>query len=704
MADRTELDRTVDIVSAAATREAFTAAGRQFPDPLLDSYSLAAAALDQSAREPDPEVERDLTPGDAIAVSSGIFTRRLLRVGRWWDELSGPVVAGEGAAARAILPRNRGAVEVRGRRGRRLQEPGAVPEPADVLTADIPDLPWRRQVTWSLRRQRRTVIGLVALSLLGGLAGLLLPLATAALFSYALPSGNVVTVAAVLVTFALGSVGAAAVLLSRNLNVLRLRDISDSILATGVMAHTLRLPLTFFRRMTTGDLLNRLLAVEQGRALVDDGVPTLILTAAFSIANLFILIAINPGLALLVTVVIGLVVAATLFTQVRARRSLTELLQSRADSDSALLAIVASIVPIRVAGAEERALGFWAARQARAVDAMSVRVRRLAAQAPLLVAGPLVVNLVLVLVVVALGTAVIPLTAFMTAYAAVVQLTIAMSLLTQNLVHLWELGPSYERMAPLVTALPERPHAARRPGPLAGAVTLTDVTFGYESGRPPLFEGLNLAVTPGEFVAIVGPSGSGKSTLLRLILGFESPWRGVVTVDGKDLADLDVTAVRRQIGTVLQSAAPFGDTVRDCIRGPLTLSDDDVRAVLAACGLPELAEAPAGLDTVVGPRGSSLSGGQRQRLMIARALACRPRMLLFDEATSALDNVTQEIVMREVLARAVTRIVVAHRLSTVERADRVIVVADGRIVESGAPGDLRSAGGTFARLVARQEL
>ena len=705
MADSEFLDQAVSSISTAATPDHVAHAGERFADPLVDAYSVAAASIGEGVRPSDPEVERDLPPGDAVAAASGLLTRPLVRLGRWWQELPGPVVSGSGEDAFAVLPRNRGATVVRNRRTSRFTRRTPLPAPSDVIVPPLPDVPWTRQLGWSLRRQRPTTVVMVLLSLVGGLAGLLLPLATAALFSYALPSGRVTTVAAIVGAFALGSVGGAAILLARNLNLLRLRDISDSMISTGVMARVLRLPVSYFRRTPIGDTLNRLLTVEQARALVDDGVPALILTSAFGVVNLGILLAISPLLAAGAAVMIGIVVSATLHTQIRARRSLTRLLQARSDSDTGLMALVESLVPIRVAGAEDRALERWSRLQSNALDALAVRLTRLDAQAPLLAAGPLLVTLVLVLSVVVLGSAVLPLAAFMTAYAAVVQLTVAMTMLTQNLVHLWELGPSYERLSPLASAPVERSQEARSPGPLRGAIALTDVVFGYVRDRPPLFDGLSLAIEPGEFVALVGPSGGGKSTVLRLLLGFESPWSGVVTVDGKDLASLDVAAVRRQIGTVLQSSAPFGHTIRECICGPLSLSDDEVWQALDAAGLQRVVSSlPGGLDAVLEQRGGTLSGGQRQRLMIARALAARPRVLIFDEATSALDNVTQEIVMRQVLAAPMTRIAVAHRLSTVERADRILVVSDGRIIESGTPRELRAADGAFARLAERQEI
>jgi ABC-type bacteriocin/lantibiotic exporter with double-glycine peptidase domain len=320
---------------------------------------------------------------------------------------------------------------------------------------------------------------------------------------------------------------------------------------------------------------------------------------------------------------------------------------------------------------------------------------------PVLFAAPIFMNLILVLTVVA-GQGSFTAWAFMGAYVAVAQLTIAMGLLAQNLNTLVELGPVLERVVPITSTAVERPGPARAPGPLQGRIQLTDIVFGYDPDQPPLLDGVNITIEPGEFVAVVGPSGSGKSTVMRLILGFETPWSGVVSFDGQDLADLDVAAVRRQMGTVLQTSMPFGTTYRECICGPLQIDDERLWQVIAESGLESEVRA-RGLDVPIGDRGGAISGGQRQRLMIARALASDPRIILLDEATSALDNVTQGIVMRSILGQSVTRVAIAHRLTTVERADRIIVVSGGQIVEEGAPADLLASGGHFARLAARQE-
>lgn len=696
-------DDAVDTMAAAATPHERLARAPRFPSPLLDAYSIALATIGLKVRAPDPRVERQLAPSDAIAAASGVMIAPAPHGGRWWGSLPGPAVTSTGEAASAILPRGSGAVAVAGGTRTRTRLRGSEGAHGTVVvTGPLPPrASWRGLIRWSLGERRSQVGTLVMLSVVAGAIGLLLPLATSALFGLAVPSGDAGLAAGILLAFALGSVGGALLVVARNIMLTRLRDSSDERLAPGIMAHLLRLPMSFFRRMPQGEILNRTLSVETARETVDDGVLALVLTSAFGLVNLIYLLAVDVSLGIAMSLTMGVVVALVALLQLRARRELHVLLEERSESDSNLMAVVDAIVPIRVSGAEARALARWTRFAAPVLTTLGRRVSALAAPQPILVAAPILLNVVVVLAVIA-DRGAFTAAGFMGAYVAVAQLTVALGLLAQNLSTLVELGPTLERMLPITSAAVERPGASRPPGPLAGRIQLTDIVFGYDPSQPPLLDGVSIAIEPGEFVAVVGPSGSGKSTVMRLLLGFETPWSGVVSYDGQDLADLDVAAVRRQMGTVLQASMPFGTTYRECICGPLQIDDEHLWQVIAECGLEPEVRA-RGLDVPIGDRGGAISGGQRQRLMIARALASDPRVILLDEATSALDNVTQEIVMRSILGRPVTRIAIAHRLSTVEQADRILVVAGGRVVEEGAPGELLASGGHFARLAARQE-
>jgi ABC-type bacteriocin/lantibiotic exporter with double-glycine peptidase domain len=242
----------------------------------------------------------------------------------------------------------------------------------------------------------------------------------------------------------------------------------------------------------------------------------------------------------------------------------------------------------------------------------------------------------------------------------------------------------------------------KHPGELQGSIEVVKLGFSYTADQE-IIKNATFSVRPGGFIALVGLSGSGKSTLFRLMLGFEKPSRGSIYYDNQDLADLDVRAVRRQLGVVLQGGRLMTGDIFSNIVGSSQLTIDDAwEAARMVCLEEEIDEMPMGMHTVISEGSSTLSGGQRQRILIARAIVHRPRILFFDEATSALDNRAQAIVSRSVEQLKATRIVIAHRLSTVINADRIIVLQDGGIVQTGSYEELIAQEGPFADLAKRQ--
>ena len=232
---------------------------------------------------------------------------------------------------------------------------------------------------------------------------------------------------------------------------------------------------------------------------------------------------------------------------------------------------------------------------------------------------------------------------------------------------------------------------------------MNHASFRYSSDSPLVLRDVSFTIRPGEFVAFTGTSGSGKSTLIRLLLGFEQPLSGAIYYDGQDFAGLDLQEVRKQMGVVLQSGKLLAGDLLTNIVGNSPLTVEDAWDAARVSGMEEDIKAlPMGMYTMVAEGGKTLSGGQRQRLMIARAVVNRPRILLLDEATSALDNRTQDIVSQALEGMRATRIVVAHRLSTIINADRIFVLDQGVIAESGTYNELLQKNGIFAELAKRQ--
>jgi ABC-type bacteriocin/lantibiotic exporter with double-glycine peptidase domain len=240
-----------------------------------------------------------------------------------------------------------------------------------------------------------------------------------------------------------------------------------------------------------------------------------------------------------------------------------------------------------------------------------------------------------------------------------------------------------------------------QPGSLSGQIKLVDVRFSYPGQASEALSAVNVSVEAGQCVAIVGPSGSGKSTLLQLLLGLRDPDSGVVLFDGKPLERLDLVAVRRQIGAVVQNTRIVPGSILDNIVGSTLFTAKDAERAIAAAGFEEeVSQMPMGVHTYVTDQ--TLSGGQVQKLMIARALVTQPKILVFDEATSALDEVSQAQVVASLEGLKATRLIVAHRLSTIRQADKIYVMQGGRVVQSGSFRDLVAKEGLFREMARRQ--
>jgi ATP-binding cassette subfamily C protein len=266
-----------------------------------------------------------------------------------------------------------------------------------------------------------------------------------------------------------------------------------------------------------------------------------------------------------------------------------------------------------------------------------------------------------------------------------------------------EIAPLMGRLLPILEERSESDPGAESAGQLSGSLSIQGIRFAYSGSADEVLRGVSIEVAAGDFIAIVGASGSGKSTLAQLLLGLRRPTAGKVLFDGKDLAKLDLVSVRRQIGVVGQHARVIPGTMLENIVGATLLSKEDAWIAAEAAGFAEdIREMPMQMSTFVNEH--TLSGGQLQKLLIARALVTQPRILVLDEATSALDEVSQACVSRTLEERKVTRIVIAHRLSTVRAADCIYVLSAGEVVQVGRFDDLASAEGPFRELVRRQLL
>ncbi|MER5307702.1 NHLP bacteriocin export ABC transporter permease/ATPase subunit [Streptomyces sp. NPDC002773] len=672
---------------------------------------ITLADASATGGESDPTDGGRNDPVERLAHASRVRTRTVGLRGRWWRENCGPLLGRrepDGAPV-ALLWRRGGYVAADPGGGReRIDEDNedGFERRAVMFYRPLPEgrLGLARLLRFSLGGTRQDLRGLLLAGLVSVVLGATVPLATGRILGQYVPQGRgdliVVTAVALLAATAVG----AASLLAQNIALLRMEGRIEATLQPAVWDRLLRLPATFFTGRSTGELANAAMGISAVRRMLSGIAPVCLQAGTIGTVNLVLLLVHSVKLALVALALI-LVVAAVLLTlglwQLRHQRRLTEL-GNRLDNQT--FQTLRGLPKLRVAAAESFAYAAWAREFAR-TRVLQQRAGRI--QNALTVLGAVCLPLcTLVMFALLAGPARGAMSAagFLTFSTA---LTMLLSSVTQAIGALLSVAavlPVFEQVVPILKAAPEVRSDAARPGTLTGAVEARGLSYRYSPEGPLVLDGVDLRVRPGEFVAVVGPSGCGKSTLLRLLIGFDRPTEGSVLYDGQDLAALDQTAVRRQCGVVLQNAQPLTGSILECVRGAEDRTLEEVERAVTLAGLADDIRAmPMGLHTMLSDGGATLSGGQRQRLMIAQALVRTPRILFLDEATSALDNETQRQVIEATRALRTTRVVIAHRLSTIMGADRVIAMAEGRVVQDGTPADLLAdTAGLFHSLVRRQ--
>ncbi|HEY9631706.1 MAG TPA: NHLP bacteriocin export ABC transporter permease/ATPase subunit [Coleofasciculaceae cyanobacterium] len=686
--------------------------------PLLVAVGAIAHTLGMAVRPPatseDPSRLRD--PLEAIARASRFQTRQVQLVGRWWTKEYGPLLAyrkdGQPVALlqersdRYLLfdpirldriPVDQALAEEIGNEAYMFYRP--LPE-SIRHTLDI--------MRFALRGYQKDVALIVLIGVVVSLIGMLVPQVMAILINDAIPSGNHALVWQLGLALFAVACSRTALALTQGILSLRIERAADSVLQLGIWDRLLQLPPRFFRPYAIGDLLVRTMAVRQIRSILSYATQQTLLNAMFALLNLGLMLFYSVKLTLvgisitLLTAGVSSISSLVLLRQVRQQ----EALQGKISGLSVQL--ISNVAKLRVAVAEERAFAAWSklfSQQTR----LQVSTQQLGDELDVILEALPTLSSVLIFWFAAAslqttaGQPPFSLGVFLAFSAAYGTFLGGIVSLSSSLTDVLQIVPLWERAQPIFSEKPESDLSQADPGRLIGQMQLDHVTFRYREDGPLILDDVCLSAAPGEFVAIVGPSGSGKSTLLRILLKFEHPLSGTVYYDGQDLAGLDIGAVRRQLGVVLQNGRIGAGSIFDNITGGALVSLDEVWEAAEMAGFAEdVRQMPMEMHTVVSEGGMNLSGGQRQRLLIARAIVLKPQIILLDEATSALDNRTQAIVAHSLECLNTTRIVIAHRLSTIRNADRIYVMEAGRVVQNGKFDELLTQEGLFARLVARQ--
>jgi len=543
---------------------------------------------------------------------------------------------------------------------------------------------------------------LMACGVLGGLLGLFTPYATGLLIDTVIPNANsdeLMQLVLLLITTALGI---AAFQLTSSLAMQRIQGRLSNASQPAIIDRLLHLPTAFFRQYSAGDLAQRAFAIDSILTVLTGTLQSALLSWVFGIFSWVYLFIINVELALLASaiVLVALLVSTAIDLWSLSRERQMYALQGHIASR--VLQLLNGISKLRSCGAEQRAFALWA-KSFTEQKQLDYKISSIANMQTVFDSAYTVVASLLIFSAIAFlqpGLDTGTFMAFNAAFAQFFAATLAVgSALTASL----SIIPLYERAKPILNALPEQNPSQTAPGELQGTIDISHVTFRYNEDGPAILDDISINIKAGEFIAFVGPSGSGKSTLFRLLLGFELPESGAIYYNQQDLAGLDIGAVRRQLGVVLQNGKLMPGDIFTNIIGSSPLTLDDAWEAARMAGFDEDIKAmPMGMHTVIAEGAGTISGGQKQRLMIARAIVKKPRILLFDEATSALDNRTQATVAHSIENLNATRIVIAHRLSTVIKADRIFVIVAGQVLETGNYEELMAKNGHFAELARRQ--
>lgn len=634
----------------------------------------------------------------------GVRTRPV-RLEPGWHRHGGPaLLAADGPDVVAVLPRRGGYVVVDPSTGtaRRVGTDlvGRLSGTAHAVYRPLPPGGHDRRslARFALGGAHRDIAGFLGAGLAFGLLSLLVPMSVGTLVPTLLGGGGgQLWWIGLLIATATATAG--LVLYVRNALTIRLQSRIQAELEPAIWGRLLEHEIGFFRQYTTGEIVQRGNAIAQIRGAVSEVVVGAVLGVVFSLTGLVVVVVVTPVVGCTLVAVLAAVCGALALLTRRQERHESVVQDSFGEVYGTLYALLLGIDKIQAAGREIQALARWAAifRRQKQADAAALREQ---ARASALVAAVQPLLIATVLGAVALLGPSLSVADLVVASVCAGQVAMAMGQLNQVATTAYAVGPALRRLAPIL-AEPVRVCGTRDPGTLRGAVTLDEVGFTHPGAAAPTLDRVSLHAEPGEMVAVVGPSGAGKSTIVRLLLGFEQPSRGEIRYDEHRLADLDLRATRRRLGTVLQHGTLLRGTVFDNVVGAdADLDPEDVWHAAELAGVADdLRSLPMGLQTRVGETGAGFSGGQIQRLLLARALVRRPAVLLLDEATSALDNRTQHEVSERIAALACTRIVVAHRLSTVRVADRIVVLDRGRVRATGTYPELIAHSDLFRRLV-----
>ena len=551
----------------------------------------------------------------------------------------------------------------------------------------------------------------IAVGLFSGLIPLVMPIVTETIFQDIIPILDrqglaTVTQVTMVTSFTMASLG-----IVRTIAVMRITTRIDMATEAALWGRLLTLPTKFFRQYTSGELASRMGGMGVIKGLVSPEFIGSLFGFVFSFWSVFLMCYYSLKLTAVAIAVWFVYAIITAFIYRRVIGFNRELIAANNKEAGMIQQIFAGLAKFKEHGAEKQAYYLWSKVFGETWN-WNLKLRWQGNYNQIIGSvQPFILTMALYYIAVygmnevgANGQTVqgIGYAQFIAFQAAFTSFNGTLNGIVPLVGQYFAIQPQIENFRPILKEVPESFGEKPDAGILSGAIEVSHLTFGYKEGHDVLHD-VNFKISAGENVAIVGRSGCGKSTLVRLLIGFETPKKGAIYYDGQDLSELNMPSVRTQMGVVLQNGQLMQGDIFTNIIGTNALTQDDAWAAAKAAGIDfDIMMMPMGMQTVISEGSKNISGGQRQRILIARALVTKPSILIFDEATSALDNRTQAIVTKSLDNLKATRIIVAHRLSTIRNCDRIIVMDAGKVVETGGFDELVAKGGIFAGLVKRQ--
>ena len=675
-------------------------------DEILKYYRVKSREIPDNVKDMNDQLEYLMRP-------YGIMRRTVHLEKGWYKDAIGAMLATkkESSEVVALIPTGLsgysyfdGAIGKRikiSRKNEDLFDPEAIAfyKPFPLKKIGIPSL--MKYILETLSLADLILFGLATLA--ATLVGMLTPKINHIIFSNVIENESMqlffsVTVFLVCVSITMLLIGILKSLLMARINT----KISLAVEAATMM-RVMSLPPSFFKQYSAGELSGRAQYIGSLCNMLISTVLSTGLTSVFSLIYITQIFAyaptlVVPALAIILATILFSLISS--FVQMHISKSRMELSTKEGGMQYAM---ITGIQKIKLSGAEKRAFARWANLYAKGAEFSYNPPTFLKINGVISMAISLVGTFVMYWAALESGIGVADYYAFNTAYGMVSGAFMSLASIALTVA---QIKPIMDMAKPILDAVPEIAENKQVVTKLSGGIELNNVSFRYTETMPNVLEDFSLKIKAGQYVAIVGTTGCGKTTLMRVMLGFETPQKGAVYYDGKDLATLDLKSLRRNIGTVMQNSKLFsGDVYSNIVIAAPWLTMDEAWEAAEMAGIAEdIRHMPMGMHTIISEGAGGISGGQRQRLAIARAIAPKPKVLMFDEATSALDNITQKQVSDSLEKLKCTRIVIAHRLSTIRACDRIIVLDKGKIIEDGTYDELIAKNGFFAELVERQRL